>query len=204
MYVKYIQQIWMIVVNQHCALFDCIWFSMSDDSCNFEDLFSAKSSVDIWGVIPMQTAPWTAMLEIWYVASAGSRWSWSGMPVLHGIIAWGLGLGRISSGSRFNSSDGCYLYLSFVVFRCVQIAVKCWVMFCGWDFLIICLTCFAVESRNLLVDYWDEPILWWVDSANPALLVESWFGQLWLNLWVFPKIGGKPPKSSILIGFSMK
>ena len=28
-------------------------------------------------------------------------------------------------------------------------------------------------------------------------------GELVEDMWVFPKIGGKPPKSSILIGFSM-
>lgn len=38
--------------------------------------FSAK--LVFGGVIPMQTAPWTAMLEIWYVASA-ELGEWSGM-----------------------------------------------------------------------------------------------------------------------------
>lgn len=44
--------------------------------CQHIDYFSAK--LVFWGVIPMQTAPWTAMLEIWYVASA-ELGEWSGM-----------------------------------------------------------------------------------------------------------------------------
>ena len=174
---------------------------MFHDRCNFNQRFFSAKLV-FWGVIPMQTAPWTAMLEIWYVASAElGEWSGMRLKTWHHDASWNpgglgpelflvdflcrLGLGRNSGGCTFYTSDGCSLHLnlSFVAFRCVWIAVV-------GNYGTIFLTCFAVESRNLrrLLRWgrcepinFDRPVKMDSGQLILALLVEG----IWPTTWIW-------------------
>ena len=54
----------------------------------------------------------------------------------------------------------------------------------------------TVKLRNVLSDGLTN------QQCEPSTLTDMW-GGCFGGMWVFPKIGGKPPKSSILIGFSI-